>query len=231
MQIIQESAFNGNFKGKETKLFTLKNKNGVVVQITNFGAKIVSIYVPDRLGKFEDIAIGYDTIEGFINGHEYFGAICGRYANRIADGKFKLDGIEYQLPINNGPNSLHGGPDGFSMVVFDSDVVKESNDGAEIVMTYVSKDGEMGYPGELTFSLKYILTNKNELVLEYQATTTKATIINIASHTYFNLAGEGNGSIEGHELMINGSHFTPINNVSIPSGEIRPVKGTLMDIT
>lgn len=227
--ILDESRFKGSFEGKDTALFTLKNKNGLIVQVTNFGGKIVSILTPDKAGDYADIVLGYDSIEGYIKGHEYFGAICGRYANRISKGKFTIDGIEYQLPINNGPNSLHGGPQGFSMKVFDCDGVKNSDQGAFVKMTYLSADGEMGYPGNLQFSLTYTLTNNDELKLDYEATTDKATHINIASHSYFNLAGEGNGEILDHELSINASQFTPMNDVSIPLGGLLKVEGTPMD--
>lgn len=229
MKLLDEALFKGTFEGKATALYTLKNSKGMVAQITNFGAKIASIYVPDNKGVLADVVLGYDTIEGYIKGHEYFGAICGRYANRIDKGTFTIDGVEYKLPVNNGPNSLHGGPEGFSMKVFDAEPVVKTAEGESVKMTYFSADGEMGYPGNLTFTVIYTLTEANELRLDYEATTDKATIINIASHSYFNLAGEGAGSIEGHELMINGSHFTPMNDVSIPSGEIRPVAGTPMD--
>lgn len=231
MKLIDESLFKGSWEGKNTMLFTLKNKNGMVVQVTNFGAKIVSIFAPDRNGDFADVVLGYDTIDGYFKGHEYFGAICGRYANRIAGGKFSIEGVAYQLPINNGPNSLHGGPEGYSMKVFNTEGLVESKDGVSIKMTYFNPDGEMGYPGNVHFSVVYTLTNNNELRLDYEATTDKATHINIASHSYFNLAGEGNGSILNHELLINASAFTPMNDVSIPLGEIRPVNGTPMDFT
>lgn len=229
MKILDEALFEGELKSKKTKLITLKNKNGMVVQVTNYGGKIVSIYVPDRDGELADVVLGYDSIDGYFKGHEYFGAICGRYANRIAKGFFTLDGNSYQLPINNGPNSLHGGPDGYSMKIFDCDPVIVTDEGVSVEMHYFNPDGEMGYPGNVTFSVTYTLTDKNELKLTYNASTDKATPINIASHSYFNLAGEGNGSIEDHEIMINASNFTPVDDVSIPTGEIKPVEGTPMD--
>ena len=231
MKYIKEEAFKGKFKGKDTALFTLKNKNGLVAQITNFGAKIVSIYVPDRSGNFTDIVLGFETIDEYINGNPYFGAICGRCANRIANGKFILEGKEYQLPVNNGPNSLHGGPEGFNNQLFDAKAVTKVKDGESVEMSYKSKDGEMGYPGNVLFKVTYTLTDNNELKLEYEATTDKLTHVNIASHSYFNLAGEGVGDILAHELTINGNFFTPINDVLITSGELRPVKGTPMDFT
>jgi len=231
MNYIKEDAFKGKHKGKATALFSLKNKNGLVVQITNFGAKIVSIYVPDRNGKFNDIVLGYDTIDGYIKGNPYFGAICGRYANRIANGKIIIEGKTYQLPVNNGPNSLHGGPEGFNNQMFDAKGIIKSKDSEAIEMFYISKDGEMGYPGNLSLKVTYTLTNNNELKLDYEATTDKTTYVNIASHSFFNLAGEGNGDILNHELTLNADRFTPVSDVLIPSGELRAVSGTPMDFT
>ena len=231
MDIIKEEAFKRMHNGKTTGLYTLKNTKGMVAQITNFGAKIVSIYVPDRKGNMKDIMLGYESIEEYIKGDAYFGAICGRYANRIANGKFTIDGKEYHLPINNAPNSLHGGPEGFNNQVFVATPVEHTTKGDAVVMTYVSKDGEMGYPGTLTLKVTYTLTKDNELRLEFEAITDKATHINICSHGYFNLSGEGNASILDHELMINADKFTPITDVVIPTGELKPVAGTPMDFT
>jgi aldose 1-epimerase len=229
MKVINEDAFKGVYKGKQTFLYTLKNRNGLVVQITNFGAKIVSIYIPDSNGNFADIVLGYESIEEYIKGNPYFGAICGRYANRIANGRFVIDGRTYQLPVNNGPNSLHGGPDGFNNQVFDSKGVKSIPDGEEVEMVYISKDGEMGYPGTLTLSVTYSLTNNNELRLDYEATTDMTTHVNICSHSFFNLAGEGKGDILDHELTLNADKFTPVSEVLIPTGELKAVEGTPMD--
>jgi len=229
MKYIKEEAFKGTFKDKTTALLTLKNKNGLVVQVTNFGGKIVSIYVPDRYGNFADIVLGFDTIEGYINGNPYFGAICGRYANRIANGKFEIEGKTYQLPVNNGTNSLHGGPEGFNNQVFDAKAVIKTKDGEAVEMVYVSNDGEMGYPGTLTLKVTYTLTDNNELKLEYHATTDKLTHVNIASHSYFNLSGEGNGDILDHELNLNADTYTPVSILLIPTGEFKPVAGTPLD--
>jgi aldose 1-epimerase len=229
MKIINENAFKGTHKGKATALYTLKNKNGMVAQITNFGAKIVSIYVPDTKGNFADIVLGYESIEDYINGNPYFGALCGRYANRIANGKFVIDGVTYHLPVNNGPNSLHGGPEGFNNQVFDAKGVVSSSTGEQVKMVYISKDGEMGYPGTLTLTVTYSLTNSNELRLDYEAATDKATHVNICSHSFFNLSGEGNGDILRHELSINADKFTPVSDVLIPTGELKAVEGTPMD--
>lgn len=225
MKIIDQESFKGSFNGKDVALYTLKNGNGMVAQITNFGAKIVSIYVPDRDGNFVDVLQGFDTIEEWLTGFPYFGAICGRYANRIANGKFTIDGTEYQLPINNGPNSLHGGPEGFNNQVFDV----ESSSNNSVKLSYKSVDGEEGYPGNFDFSITYTLTDDNELILDYHGTTDKATHVNICSHGFFNLAGCNNSDITGHTMMINAKEYTPVTNVQVPTGEFKPVAGTPMD--
>ncbi len=228
MKLIKEEAFKGVHNGKTTGLYTLKNKNGMVAQITNYGAIIISLFAPDRDGDFVDVVQGYDTIEEYIKGNDpYMGAICGRCANRISNGKFMLEGREYLLAVTNGPNHLHGGVIGFSKVVWD--VVSTSNSSVEMV--YLAKDGEEAYPGNVKVTVTYTLTDDNELRLDYHATTGKATIINLASHSYFNLAGEGSGDIYDQELMIEGNFFTPMDETSIPSGEIRSVKNTPMDFT
>jgi aldose 1-epimerase len=231
MEMIKESAFKGQHRGKATALYTLRNSNGLIVQITNFGAKIVSINVPDRKGNLADIVLGYETIDGYIKGNPYFGAICGRYANRIANGKFIIDGKTYQLPVNNGPNSLHGGPEGFNNQMFDAKEVVKTSGGEAVEMVYLSKDGEMGYPGTLTLKVIYTLTDSNELRLDYKAITDKATHVNICSHSFFNLAGEGNGDILGHELTIDADKFTPVSDILIPTGELKAVANTPMDFT
>ena len=225
MKIIDEQSFKGTFKGKEVGLYTLKNSNGLVAQITNFGAKIVSIYAPDREGNFKDVLQGFDTIDEWLNGFPYFGAICGRYANRIANGEFTIDGQTYKLPINNGPNSLHGGPEGFNNQVFD--VVERTE--SSLKLNYKSADGEEGYPGNLDFTITYTLNENNGLVLDYHATTDKATHVNICSHGFFNLAGCEDTDITGHTMMINAREFTPVNDVQIPTGEFLSVEGTPMD--
>lgn len=228
MNIIKEESFKGKHNGKSTGLYTLKNKNGLIAQITNYGAIIVSIYVPDRKGNFTDIVLGYDTIAAYIAGNgPYMGAICGRVANRIGKGKFTLEGREYSLAVNNGPNHLHGGITGFSKVVWD--VLQVSPN--QVQLEYLSKDMEEGYPGSLRVTATYTLTDNNELRLDYLASTDKTTVVNLASHSYFNLAGEGSGSIYNQELMINGTLFTPADETSITTGEIRSVKGTPMDFT
>ena len=225
MKIIDEQQFKGTYKGKKVSLFTLKNSNGVIAQITNFGAKIVSIYVPDRDGNFADVLQGYETLDEWINGFPFFGAICGRYANRIANGKFSIDGIQYELPVNNGPNCLHGGPQGFNEQVFDI----QSSEKSSLTLRYISRDGEEGFPGNLDFTVQYTLTDSNELVLNYRGTTDKATHVNICSHGFFNLAGCDHDDITSHTLMINSKQYTPVNEVQIPTGEIASVAGTPMD--
>lgn len=228
MKIIPEEAFCALHNGRQINLYTLKNKNGLIVQVTNYGSIIVSIYLPDRQGKFADIVQGYDTINDYIEGNgPYMGAICGRCANRIEKGQFSLEGRTFSLPLNNGPNHLHGGLTGFNKVVWD--VVYSSP--SSVKMEYLSADEEEGYPGNLIASVTYTLTDENELRLDLHAVTDKTTIVNLASHSYFNLAGEGSGSIYDHELMINGNFFTPTDETSIPTGEILSVKGTPLDFT
>ncbi len=228
MNIIREESFKGLHNGKPTGLYTLKNKNGFVAQVTNYGAILVSILVPDSKGNFTDIVQGYDTIADYINGNgPYMGAVCGRCANRIARGKFTLLGKQYTLAVNNGPNHLHGGIIGFNKVVWHVVNVTDSS----IKLEYFSVDGEEGYPGNLRVSVTYTLTDANEVRLDYHATSDKSTVVNFAGHSYFNLAGEGSGSVYDQELMINGDLFTPTDETNIPTGEILRVKGTPMDFT
>lgn len=209
-------------------VLTLTNANKVKVDITNFGGKVMSLWVPDRNGNLGDVVLGYDSAEHYVKGNLYFGALIGRYGNRIAKGKFSIDGQSYQLPINNGENSLHGGPNGFHNVYWDA---KLSDDKRSVILTYLSKDGEEGYPGNLNAKVVYTLSDSNELVIDYEATTDKPTIVNLTHHSFFNLAGEGNGDILGHELTINGDRFNPVDAGLIPTGELRPVAGTLFDFT
>ncbi len=228
MNIISEESFREFRNGKPTGLYTLRNKNGLIAQVTNYGAIVVSIFVPDRNGTLADIVLGYDTIDEYIKGNgPYMGAVCGRCANRIARGKFTLADREYTLAVNNGPNHLHGGIRGFDKVVWD--VVGSTGSGVKL--QYLSPDGEEGYPGNLKVSVTYTLTDEDSLRIDYLATTDKTTLVNLASHSYFNLAGEGSGRVYDQELMINGAFFTPTDETNIPTGEIRPVKGTPMDFT
>jgi aldose 1-epimerase len=210
------------------KEYTLANKNGMHVRLTNYGARITAISVPDRKGSFADVVLGYDCVEKYINAPDkpYFGCVVGRYGNRIARGRFSLDGREYQLATNNGVNHLHGGNIGFDKKLWQAKPNRNS-----LVFTMSSYDGEEGYPGNLDVSVTYTLTDENELIIDYVATTDKATPVNLTNHAYFNLKGEGAGTILDHELMINADRFTPVDKTLIPTGEFRPVKGTPFDFT
>lgn len=208
------------------KEYTLKNDKGMIVKITNYGATVTSIMVPDKNGKVKDVSLGYDNAEGYINSisRPYFGAIVGRYGNRLAKGKFTIDKKEYSVSINNGENHLHGGFMGYDKIIWDA---KPFDNG--VVMNYLSKDGEEGYPGNLNIEVTYTLTNDNELKIDYDATTDKSTPVNLTSHIYFNLAGEGSDTINDHVLMINADSYTPVDSGLIPTGEIAKVKGTPFD--
>lgn len=210
-------------------LYTLTDPNGVKAKITNYGATLVSIETPDRKGNFADITLGFDTLDGYLKEHPYFGVIVGRYANRIGGAKFKLNDVEYKLAANNGANHLHGGIKGFDKVVWKVDDVKAKDDSAALKLSYFSKDGEEGYPGNLKCSVTYTLTKKNELKIEYEAETDKPTVVNMTNHTYWNLAGQGKGDILGHELMINADKYTPVDEGLIPTGELKSVKDSPMD--
>lgn len=222
---IQRSVFGKMPDGQEINLYTLTNSKGMQVGITNYGARIVSIVVPGRDGQKADVVLGFDDLKGYLGNDPFFGAIVGRYGNRIAKGKFKLDGVEYRLPINDGPNSLHGGTKGFDKRVWDAREV----DRDAVELTYLSKDGEEGYPGNLSVKVVYTLENNNELRIGYTATTDKDTVLNLTNHSYFNLAGAGSGSILDEVMMINASRFTPIDSTMIPTGELRSVEGTPFD--
>ena len=223
--------FSKQIDGKETMLCILTNNKGAELTITNYGAKIVSLMVPDRSGKLTDVVTGHNSIDEYLVSEEpYFGAICGRYGNRIAGGKFTLDGVVYdKLAINNGPNSLHGGLKGFNSVVWDLNKI----DGQTVELKYTSADGEEGFPGKLDMNVVYSFTDDNELVIEYKGTTDKTTIVNMTNHGFFSLAGIANPTptIEKLQCQINADYFIPIDNTSIPTGEIKPVKGTPFDFT
>ena len=225
---MEKKVFGTTADGKTADLYTLKNKNGMQVSITNFGATVVSIMAPDKTGKMADVALGYDDLAGYELNKNYLGVLVGRYGNRIAHGKFSIDGTEYTLAKNNGDNSLHGGIKGFNKAMWEAKDVSKGGEAA-VEMKYVSKDGEEGYPGNLSVTVVYTLTNKNELKIDYSATTDKKTVVNLTNHTYFNLAGQGNGDILKHELMINADTFTPVDSGLIPTAELKKAEGTPFD--
>ncbi len=226
-EMVKKDVF-GNHNGKEVYLLTLTNKAGNVIRLTNYGAKINWIEVPDKNGRKDNVTFGYDTFDETLKGDMSFGSVVGRYANRIANGKFTLDGVEYHTPINNGPNTLHGGPAGWHSVVWNTEILKDSKFPA-VKFTYVSPDMESGFPGTVNASVTYTWTDNNEIVMDYVCTTDKKTVINITNHAYFNLHGAGNGDILDHVLTLKAAAFTPVDSVMIPTGEIRPVAGTPFD--
>jgi len=214
--------------GQAVELFTLTNARGIEVRAINYGGIIASLRVPDRAGRLGDVVLGHETLEGYLKAPSYFGCIVGRYGNRIAKGQFTLDGHTYHLVTNNGPNHLHGGTKGFDKVVWKADPV-EAADGAGVVFTYTSKDGEEGYPGNLAVRVTYTLNDRDELAFEYFATTDKATPVNLTQHSYFNLAGEGTRDVLDHQLMIDADRFTPVDATLIPTGVLASVAGTPFD--
>jgi aldose 1-epimerase len=228
MPEIEKAPFGKTPSGESVSLYTLKNSSNARVQIMTYGGTVVSLKVPDRNGNVADIVLGYDTLDGYLKNSPYFGSIIGRYGNRIGRGQFSLGGKQYTLPKNNGENTLHGGIKGFDKVIWKATEIK-TKDGPGLSLSYLSKDGEEGFPGNLSVTVVYTLTNNNELRIEYSATTDKTTVVNLTHHSYFNLAGEG--SILQHELMINADRFTPVDAGLIPTGELRNVKGTPMDFT
>jgi aldose 1-epimerase len=225
---ISKRAFGMTTAGEPVELYTLTNTKGIEARIMTYGGTVVSLKIPDRNGKFGDIVLGYETLDGYLKNNPFFGSIVGRYGNRIGKASFALNGKQYSLPKNNGENTLHGGVKGFDKVVWKAKEVNTIN-GSGLSLTYLSKDGEEGFPGNLSVTVVYTLTNNNELKIDYSATTDKTTVVNLTHHSYFNLAGEGD--ILKHELMINAGRFTPVDSGLIPTGELRPVKGTPMDFT
>lgn len=227
VQLLNTNDFNKTLDGKKISLYTLESESGLVMQVTNFGARVVSLWVPDKDGKFEDVVLGYDKFEDYLfnKGERFLGAVVGRYANRIAKGKFTLDGQEYQLSTFNNGQCLHGGDNGFDKVVWNVDSVNTNS----LYLSYVSADGEEGFPGELSVKMQYFLTPQNEFKVIYEATTDKPTIVNLSHHSFFNLKGEGNGTILDHVLQINASHTTTVDGVLIPTGEIVSVENTPFD--
>ena len=227
--MIKKQAF-GTVPEGRVDLYTMTNSRGMEVRAMNYGGIIVSLRVPDKKGVLADVVLGFDTLDAYLNNKPYFGAIIGRYANRIANGKFTLNGAGYRLARNNGMNSLHGGLKGFDKVLWRGEQF-ENNQGIGVVFTYTSKNGEEGYPGNLKAKVTYTLTDQSELQIEYQATTDEATPVNLTNHSYFNLASEGNGDILKHNLILNADRFTPVDSTLIPAGELRSVAGTPFDFT
>jgi aldose 1-epimerase len=212
--------------GKEVSRFTLRNSRGIEVSVINYGGIITSLLVPDKNGVPDDVVLGYDSLTSYVKSSPYFGALIGRYGNRIGNGKFKIDGKEYSLPLNDGPNHLHGGIQGFDKVFWD---VQAGADSTSLSLTYKSVDGEQGYPGNLDIVVRYSLTENNELKIDYKAVTDKKTIINLTQHSYFNLAGSKSKTILEHDLMIAADAFLPVDKTLIPTGEVKKVEGTPFD--
>jgi aldose 1-epimerase len=226
LPLIDAATFGGELHGKRVELFTLKNANGLVTQITNYGGRVVNLFIPGKDGSFEDIVLGYSDLQGYLNSNEiYYGTLIGRYGNRIARGQFILNDSVYTLATNNGPNHLHGGVNGFNNVVWDA----VQQDDRTLLLSYLSADGEEGYPGNLQVNVTYELTDTNELKIQYWATTDKPTHVNLTHHSFFNLKGAGNGDINDHLLQLNAGFYTPVDDGLIPTGEIVPVEGTPFD--
>jgi aldose 1-epimerase len=223
---ITESAFGALPDGTPVELYTLRNSHGMEAKIMTYGGIVTSLKVPDKHGKFDDVVLGFDNLDGYLKSSPYFGALIGRYGNRIAKGKFSLDGVEYTLATNNMPNSLHGGLKGFDKVVWTARPLPTAN-GPSLILTYVSRDGEEGYPGNLFVTAVYSVTENNALKLEFSATCDKDTVLNLTHHSYFNL--RGSGDVLGHVVYINADKFTPVDSTLIPTGELRPVAGTPFD--
>ncbi len=225
---IEQNLFGAAPDGKSVQLFTLTNENGLRAKIITYGAIVVSLEVPDKNGKIEDVVLGYEQLSGYIEASPYFGAIVGRYGNRIAKGQFSLNGIEYHLAINNGENHLHGGVKGFDKVIWTGEPITQ-DDAVGVRLTYLSPGGEEGYPGNVTCEVMYLLTNKDELMVTYSAATDQPTVFNPTHHGYFNLTGDAKRDILDHQLQIFADRFTPVDAGLIPTGELRAVEGTPMD--
>jgi aldose 1-epimerase len=226
VQVMKED-FEVMHEGKQVGLFTLKNSNGMIVQITNYGGKIVSIIVPDKDGNFADVCLGYESAAQYIDGIASLGATMGRVTNRIANAQFVLNDTTYQLAKNNGEHTIHGGAKGFRFKVWDARQIDDHT----VELSYFSADGEEGFPGNLNVSVQFTVTDENELKLQYAATTDRTTVINFTNHAFFNLAGEGSGDILHHELIVNAKQYTPVDATAIPTGEIASVTGTPLDFT
>jgi aldose 1-epimerase len=217
-------------EGQVVHCYTLKNSKGMTAEIINYGAILTSLFVADKEGNFDDVVLGYDSLEGYFENPAFLGSTIGRYANRIKNAAFELDGVEYALTKSEGENQLHGGLTGFHKVLWEVANVNDT-DNPSIELTYLSKDGEEGYPGNLKVKVKYTVTENNELKIDYDAVSDKDTVINLTNHSYFNLAGHASGTVLDHKVMINADRFTVIDSNSIPTGELRDVKGTPMDLT
>lgn len=227
MTNIQVEDFGKLPSGAVIKRYTLKNRNGIIAKVMDYGAILTELWVPDRNGRSGNVVAGFDNLDQYLNGHPYFGATTGRYANRIANARFTLEGKEYKLATNNGPNALHGGLKGFDKQHWKAEPLATKAGQVSVRFTYLSKDGEEGYPGNLNTTVIYTLTDGNELIIDYSASTDKPTVVNLTNHSYFNLAGSGD--ILGHEVQINADRYTPVNDQLIPTGELAPVNGTPLD--
>ena len=225
---VERSDFGKTKDGKTVELYTLTNRNGLVAKVMTYGATLTELHVPDKDGNKQSVVLGFDDFSKYEAGHPFFGSTTGRVANRIAKGRFTIDGKEYKVAVNNGPNHLHGGPNGFDKQMWKAQEVK-SKEGPSVRFTYRSPDMDQGFPGNLDTTVIYTLTNNDELKIDYTATTDKPTIVNLTNHSYFNLAGEGNGTVLDHELMINADNYTVFDSTQIPTGEIKPVAGTPLD--
>lgn len=227
-KIPDTALFHTTIDNKETGLYILKNSKGITAAVTNYGGRLVSLLVPDTDGKLQDVVVGFKSVADYAHSTEpYFGATIGRYGNRIGKGKFTLDGKEYTLFTNNGPNTLHGGKKGFQAVVWDANQLNDTT----LELTYLSKDGEEGFPGNLNVKVTYRLTDANELKIDYEATTDKTTVVNLTNHAFFNLNGEGSGTVNNHILQINADTYTIVDSTLIPTGKNEPVAGTPFDFT
>jgi aldose 1-epimerase len=228
---IEKELFGKTPDGQEVEVITMTTPSGCRAKVITYGGILVSLEVPDRDGKPGDVVLGFDNLDDYIEKNPYFGTITGRYANRIGKGSFVLDGVEYKLATNNGPNHLHGGIKGFDKVVWNIEETTATSDKALLKLSYLSKDGEEGYPGNLDCTVIYTLTEDNELKFSYEATTDKPTMLNLTNHSYWNLAGQGNGDVLAHEVRFNADKYTPVDEGLIPTGELRSVKDSPMDFT
>ena len=226
----EHKAFGKTNDGTAVEQYVLRNSHGMQATVITYGATLQSLAVPDKNGKLEDVVLGFDNVQGYQSGKAYFGATIGRFGNRLANGAFEIDGKRFQVPQNDGSNSLHGGPQGFDKHVWKAKPAK-GKDSVGVTLTYLSADGEMGFPGNLTTEVTYSLSENNELRIEYKASTDKPTVLNLTNHSYFNLAGAGNGDVLQQVATLHASHYTPVNGKLIPTGELAPVAGTPMDFT